>query len=114
MVHPRLVILGYSEAAMFLRGTSEADVAAIISIQGKREFGVEAEVPRRLDLVFDDIEVPRAGDVVGRQRTVSRRRWAELNGLIEVAPAAADVEAIVRFAEEVRGVGGGSAIAGVG
>jgi predicted protein tyrosine phosphatase len=91
---------------MFLRGTLGAEVAAIIAIHGKREFGVEAEVPRRLDLTFDDVEAPRPGDEMGMLRAASRRRWGELNGLIEVAPVRADAEAIVRFAEEERGVEG--------
>ena len=60
MRHPRLVILGYSEAGMFLRGTPAPNVAGIISIHGDREFRVEADVPHRLDLVFDDVEVPVA------------------------------------------------------
>lgn len=57
MSHPRLVILGGSEAAMFLRGTPPPKVDALISIHGAREFGIEADVPHRLDLVFDDAEV---------------------------------------------------------
>jgi predicted protein tyrosine phosphatase len=91
---------------MFLRGTSGADVAAIISIHGRREFGVEAEVPRRLDLAFDDVEAPRPDDGVGVLRAASLRRWGELNGLVQVAPVRADAEAIARFAEEARGVEG--------
>ncbi len=40
----QLAILGYSEAAMFLRSDSGARVAAIVSIHGNREFGVDADV----------------------------------------------------------------------
>ena len=46
---------------MFLRGTPRADVAAIISIRGACEFGVEADVAHRLDLAFDDVEVVAPG-----------------------------------------------------
>src|SRR3982750_433823 len=106
MGHPALVVLGYSEAAMFLRGPAGGDVTAIISIHGRREFGVEAEVVRRLNLSFDDVEVPAPGDVMGMQRAVSRRRAAEQNGLSEVAPTASDAESIIRFAESVRDEGG--------
>ena len=72
-----------------------------------REFGVEAAgVGRRLDLRFDDMEVAAKGDVMGMQRVMSRRRWCEQNGLVEVAPTAEDAGAIVRFAENARDDGG--------
>jgi predicted protein tyrosine phosphatase len=102
MPRPRLVILGYSEAAMYLRGASGGEVGALISIHGPREFGVEAAVSRKLDLTFDDVEVPVPGDVLSMQRAMGRRRWAEQTGLTEVAPTRDDVEAIVRFAESIR------------
>src|SRR5215213_7047308 len=106
MTHPQLVVLGYSEAAMFLRGTPKPNVTGIISIHGGREFGVEAEVPRRLDLTFDDAEVAAPDDMMAMQRAMSRKRWAEQNGLTEVAPVRADVEAIIRFADTVRDADG--------
>ena len=106
MTHPQLAVLGYSEAAMFLRGTPKPNVTGIISIHGGREFGVEAEVPRRLDLTFDDVEVTAPEDMVGMQRAMSRKRWAEQNGLSEVAPVRADAEAIIRFAEVMRDADG--------
>lgn len=37
---------------------------------------------------------------------MSRRRWAEENGLVETPPTAADAAAIIAFAEPLRGVGG--------
>ena len=106
MLEPPLSILGYSEAGMFLRGPSGRDVASVISIHGRREFGVEADVAHRLDLTFDDVEVAAADDPMSLLRVTSRRRWAERNGLIEAAPTAADAAAIVRFAREVRGIEG--------
>jgi predicted protein tyrosine phosphatase len=101
-----LTIFGYSEAAMFLRCTPRPDVTAIISIHGPREFGVEADVARRLDLTFDDVEVASAVDVEAVQRAMSRKRWAEQNGLTEVPPTRADVAAIIDFAKAVREVDG--------
>jgi predicted protein tyrosine phosphatase len=98
--------MGYSEAAMFLRATPVPNVGAVISIHGRREFGVEADVPHRLDLEFDDVEVPEAGDVLALGRAAGRKRWAEQNGLVEVAPAMADAAAIIRFAETVGGIDG--------
>jgi predicted protein tyrosine phosphatase len=106
MTHPQLAVFGYSEAAMFIRGTPKPDVTGIISIHGGREFGVEAEVPRRLDLTFDDVEVAAPDDMMAMQRAMSRKRWAEQNGLTEVAPVRADAEAIIRFADTVRDADG--------
>ena len=60
MAHPQLAVYGYSEAAMFLCGTPKPNVTGIIAIHGGREYGVEAEVPHRLDLAFDDVEGRRA------------------------------------------------------
>jgi predicted protein tyrosine phosphatase len=106
MTHPQLAVLGYSEAAMYLRGSPKPNVTGIISIHGAREFGVEANVSRRLDLTFDDVEVAAPDDMLAMQWAMSRKRWAEQNGLSEVAPARADAEAIVRFADAVRDDGG--------
>src|ERR1051325_362015 len=102
MPHPSLAIFGYSEAAMFLRRAPAPEISAIISIHGAREFGVAAEVAHRLDLNFDDVEVPTKDDVLSIQRTMSRKRWAEQNGLVEVPPTVADTQAIVDFAKRVR------------
>ena len=106
MKHPPLVILGYSEAAMFLRRPRATDVRAILSIHGRREFPVEASAGHRLDLEFDDVEVPVEGDVESLTRMMARRRWAEINGLVEVAPTREDVSRIVRFAEQISGLDG--------
>ena len=102
MTHPDLAILGYSEAAMYLRRAPTPNVRAIISIHGRREFGVEADVPHRLDLTFDDVDAPAPDDLMATLRATSRRRWAEQNGLTEVAPAPADAAAVVAFAERTR------------
>ena len=106
MRHPPLAILGYSEAGMLLRRASGNDIAAIISIHGRREFGVEGDVAHRLDLTFDDVEVAVPDDEMALLRATSRRRWAEQNGLLEVAPTPADAAAIIRFAGDVRALDG--------
>jgi predicted protein tyrosine phosphatase len=103
---PALAVLGYSGAAMFLRRVPASDIAGVISIHGHREFGVEAGVACRLDLTFDDVEVAPPGDVQAIERVMARKRWAEQNGLFEVAPTPEDVAAIIRFAEIVRGTSG--------
>jgi predicted protein tyrosine phosphatase len=102
MSHPPLVILGYSEASMFLRRSPRPEVAGIISIHGRREFGVEADAPHRIDLTFDDVEVPAPGDDVALYRAMARMRWAEQNGLLETSPAPSDVAAIIEFARAVQ------------
>lgn len=99
---PPLAIFGYSEAAMFMRRLPEPNVAAIISIHGRREFGVEADVPHRLDLTFDDVDVAPSGDMVALQQSLNRRRWAEQNGLVEIAPMKSDAAAIIEFAGAIR------------
>ena len=91
---------------MFLRGPSGQSVTAIVSIHGRREFGVESSVPHRLDLTFDDVEVPAPGDLEATQRAMARKRWAEQNGLVEVAPTRSDAERIIQFADAVRGIDG--------
>jgi predicted protein tyrosine phosphatase len=103
---PTPAILGYSEAAMFIRRVSASKVAGVISIHGRREFGVEAGVSPRLDLTFDDVEVAPPGDLTAVERVMARKRWAEQNGLFEVAPTSDDMAAIIRFAETLRGAPG--------
>ena len=103
MPHPQVIILGYSEAAMFAHGVSRPGLTGIISIHGAREFGVEAAAGRRIDLQFDDIEVAPPCDMAAMQRVISRRRWAQQNGLMEVGPTRADAAAVIEFAEALRG-----------
>lgn len=88
---------------MFLRREPKPDLVGLISIHGRREFGVEADVARRLDLTFDDVEIADAGDPEGQLRAMGRKRWAEQNGLVEVPPTASDAAAIIEFAESLRG-----------
>ena len=107
MTTPKVAVFGYSEAAMFLRGTPRPNVTAIISIHGGREFGVGADVANRLDLGFDDVEVVAGNDDLdAMQRVMNRKRWAEQNSLTEIAPTPADAAAIIDFAERVRQVDG--------
>jgi len=106
MSYPPVVVLGYSEAGMFLRAHAASEIGAVISIHGKREFGVELACEHRLDLPFDDVEVVRPGDLEAMERQMMRRRWNERNGLMEVAPTKADVASIVELADRIRDVKG--------
>ena len=105
-MHPTLVILGYSEAAMFLRRQPPPTLAGLISIHGRREFGVAAPAPRRLDLAFDDVDVPPPGDASALYHAMSRKRWAETNGLVEVPPTPSDAASIIEFARSIEGLDG--------
>ncbi len=58
MPRPPLIILGRSPAAMILRGSPPPTVAAVISVRGRREYGVDLPRVPRLDLTFDDVDVP--------------------------------------------------------
>ena len=98
--HPPLVVLGYSQAAMYLNRSPP--VGAVLSIQGRREFGVELAGVPRLDLHFDDVDVVPPGDVLTTYFAERRRRWNELNGLVQVPPSSADAAAIIDFAERTR------------
>jgi predicted protein tyrosine phosphatase len=105
--HPTLAVFGYSQAAMFLARTPPPNVTAVVSIRGRREFGVPT-VPgvRRLDLCSDDVDVPGIDDDVGRLRADARRRWAAEVGLTEFAPTPADAAAIIDFARALQGTEG--------
>ena len=86
---------------MFVRAKPSPQLSAVISIHGKREFGVECECEHRLDLHFDDVEVARTGDLEAMERAMIRRRWNDQNGLVEVAPTKEDAAAIVEFAQRI-------------
>ena len=92
---------------MYLARTPAPNVTAVVSIHGRREFAVPSApgVPR-LDLAFDDVDVPGPNDDVGQIRAGARRRWAAENGLTETAPTPADAAALVAFARAIQGNGG--------
>lgn len=82
MKHPKVLILGYSEAAMLLRKPGTVDVRAIIAIHGQREFPVETDsVTHSLVLRFDDSEAPSQSDPIHAARIRGRRREAAEFGL---------------------------------
>jgi predicted protein tyrosine phosphatase len=57
--------------------------------------------PPRLDLTFDDVEVPAPDDLLSLLPAPSRPRWAEQNGLSEVPPTPSDAAAINAFARSL-------------
>jgi len=102
MAHPHLLILSYSQAAMFLSAASASDVCALISIHGSREFGVDFSCDYRLDLNFDDVDAPIPSDPDSIQRHLSRQLWNKRNNLVETPPALSDARAIIDFAQRVK------------
>ncbi len=107
LLHPPILALGYSEAAMSLQGIRAANIAAIISIFGRHEFGVEAQqITRRLDLHFDDVEVPEKSDSLGACRQWVHGKWAAEIGRPMIAPTLDDARAIIDFASSVEDIKG--------
>jgi predicted protein tyrosine phosphatase len=103
---PTPVILGYSEAAMWLRTDPGETIAGVVSIHGPREFGVGLPDVPRLDLILDDVELPDPADPESLLRTHARERWAREHGLCERPPTREDAAALVAFAHHLRGATG--------
>jgi predicted protein tyrosine phosphatase len=96
--HPGLVVMGYSEAAMYLKESSRG-VRAVIAIHGQREYPIEVEnAEYRLVLQFDDTEVPSETDPVHAARIRLRQRRAAEDGLLWKPPTRENVKAIIDFA----------------
>jgi predicted protein tyrosine phosphatase len=104
--HPQIVVLGYSPAFMFLQQPDGMDVTAMIAIGGLQEYCIEARVPHRLELVFDDIDIPDPNDMFQMHQAHARQAFDALNGRVKTPPALDHARAIIEFAERVRDVGG--------
>ncbi len=104
MPHPDVLILGYSEAAMFLQQREASDLCGIIAIAGQRDHAVETEgiVDHSLVLNFDDTETPPEDDLLGQARLSLRRRRATEFGLRLTPPTLDDARAIISFANELK------------
>lgn len=82
MAGPPTVILGYAEAAMYLRTDPGPNISAMISIHGQREFGIESNILGRLDRTFDDIEPPDPANPTAASQAKRLRRWNAENGRV--------------------------------
>ena len=105
--YPGVLILGYSEAAMFLR-QGEADcVQAIIAIRGQREHVIEVPngVPS-LVLQFDDSQAPDEGVPLDAARFRLRQREAAAVGLSLNPPNDGHARSIIEFARQIRSASG--------
>lgn len=98
---PPIVILGYSEAAMFVNRDPSPQIGAIISIHGRREHGIELAIPHRLDLIFDDVDAVDISDLQALQATMRRQRWSRQTGQIEAGPSSEDAASIIEFARSI-------------
>ena len=98
---PPFYVLGYSEAAMLLRGRDAPDIAAALCIHGQRDPVLELSCPLRVDLTFDDC--PMVGDdPVSQYAERLRRRKAAEIGLKLRPPNEDHVHAILEFAERAQ------------
>ncbi len=105
--HSSILTFGFSEAAMFLRKPEGANIQAIISIHGPNEYGVEAQVPHRLDLNFDDIDAdPDPADIIAVYHAIVRKRENAENGRELRPPTVEDAAKITEFAESIKDLQG--------
>lgn len=103
----QIIVLGYSEAMMFLRRADASVVSAVISIFGQGEFGVEAPwTAHRLDLQFDDCDVPDEADPLAAARWRIRQREAAEIGRNLRPPTLEHARQIVEFAAGLSADGG--------
>jgi predicted protein tyrosine phosphatase len=99
--HPRVLILGFSEAGMLLN-RSQSDVAAAIAIQGFREPAIDvSRIARRLMLRFDDVDVVDRSDPLAIARMQLRQRFAGGSDEILQPPTPQDAQAIIEFAQSL-------------
>ncbi len=107
MDHPRVIVLGYSEASMFIRNPGDAHIDAVIAIAGQREHVVDTTAIQHVLLLnFDDTEAINEDDPLHAARMAQRQRQAAAVGLILTPPTMDDVRAIIEFAESIRGIRG--------
>ena len=101
--HPDVQILGYSEAAAYLATEAGRTVRAVIAIAGRYEYGVVTDATvRRLQLHFDDIDVPDKTDPLAAARQAIRQREFAAIGRVGRPPTEDDVRAVLAFAESIR------------
>src|SRR5262245_39343860 len=106
MIHPQILVLGYSEAAMLLRNPGEVRIGAVISIAGQREYAVEVGSVPHLILSFDDTEAPNPNDPLQAARLGIRTRDAAAIGLKLIPPSREDAQRIIDFSNSIREISG--------
>ena len=107
MPQPRLLVLGYSESAMLLAGSNQADVKALISICGTHEHPLDAaDIRCKLTLHFDDAEVPDLSDPNMGHAAWIKQRYAREMGRPLTPPTIEDAHAIISFARSTADLDG--------
>jgi predicted protein tyrosine phosphatase len=105
--HPKLLVLGYSESARFLRSAEAEQISAVIAIHGQREYPVDVSgIEHSIVLRFDDADVPDENDPLGAARMHQRRREAAAIGLTIDPPNESHAIAIIEFARRIRNIRG--------
>ncbi|MEO0477239.1 MAG: hypothetical protein AAF085_14920, partial [Planctomycetota bacterium] len=99
---PRFLVLGYSEAAMFLKADQSESVEAAICIHGQRDPVLECECNHRVDLQFDDCAMADSSDAFAVYRSRTMRRKAAEVGLDLRPPQDSHVEAMIAFGQSTR------------
>lgn len=102
-----ILVLGYSEAAMYLRQVGADEIQAIVAIHGQREHPIEVPsgVPS-LILQFDDSQAPDEEDPLDHARFRLRKREAAAVGLSLDPPNEGHARSIIEFARQIQSLPG--------
>ena len=103
---PRILVLGYSEASMLLASRNCPTIGALLAIHGQREHAVEADVPHKLTLKFDDAPIVPEHDPLEQSRMRIRAAEAADIGLHLQPPTRDHVARIISFAGEIADIDG--------
>lgn len=99
---PSFLVLGYSEAAMYLKSDRSEPIEAAICIHGQRDPVLACECKHRVDREFDDCAMEDSSDVFAAYRSRIMKRKAAEVGLNLKPPMEPDIEAMIAFGETAR------------
>jgi predicted protein tyrosine phosphatase len=99
--HPAVIVLGYSEAAMYLKQGGAKEVRGLIAIKGFGEHAAEAAVAHRLVLEFDDVKSIDESDPVSVWRGRMAQEEAKKNGMRVTPPTMEHARAVLEFAGDM-------------
>lgn len=101
--HPAVVVLGYSQAAMYVKQEGAGTVKGLIAIKGFGEHALEAAVPHRLVLEFDDVKSVDEFDPVSVWRGRMMQEEAKKSGMKVTPPTVEHARAVLEFAGQMEG-----------
>ena len=99
---PSFLVLGYSEAAMYLKSDHLEPIEAAICIHGQRDPVLDCECRHRVDLLFDDCAIEDSSDAFAAYRSRTMKRKAAEVGLKLKPPTESDIEAMIAFGQMTR------------